>query len=75
MTYDEMDTTLTQINDLRRREVTALRIGDHNKANDLAVAADLLEIHAQTGLSLDHWDSARTFVERHTGASVVPNGV
>lgn len=39
------------------------------------LAADLLDLHKRTGISLDNWDAARRFVEHHTGEQVVPNGV
>lgn len=40
----------------------------------LPVAADLLEIHDATGISLDNWPSARTFVERLSGVAITENG-
>jgi hypothetical protein len=33
----------------------------------LALARDLRELHDRTGISLDKWKSARTFVEAFTG--------
>ena len=39
-----------------------------------ALAADLLELHNATGISLDDWDSARRFVQAFTGDAVAPNG-
>ena len=39
------------------------------------VAADLLEIHDQTGISLDNWRSARTLVEILMAAPLQENGV
>lgn len=39
------------------------------------LAADLLEIHDQTGLSLDNWASARAFVEHRIGHEITENGV
>lgn len=38
------------------------------------LAADLLEAHDATGISLDAWDSARQFVERRIGHTITPNG-
>lgn len=40
---------------------------------DLNLAADLLEAHDQTGISLDDWPFARRFVERYVGKSIIPN--
>ena len=44
-------------------------------AIELRLAADLLEAHDQTGISLDDWPNARRFVEVLTGVTVIPNGV
>lgn len=38
------------------------------------LAADLLELHDQTGISLDCWIAAREFVERHIGRTLQENG-
>lgn len=38
------------------------------------LAADLLELHDKTGIRLDDWESARTFVESKVGP-IQPNGV
>lgn len=40
-----------------------------------AVAADLLELHDATGISLDSWLFARNLVEHLVGAPIVENGV
>lgn len=50
---------------------------EHSKqhALNLQLAADLLELHDDTGISLDAWDSARQFVERYIGASIQENHV
>lgn len=37
------------------------------------LARDLYEIHLQTGISLDEWESARAFVERFYGP-IIKNG-
>lgn len=42
--------------------------------NDRRLAADLLEIHDATGISLDHWGTATAFVRHFTGHDVAPNG-
>lgn len=42
---------------------------------ELRLAADLLEAHDQTGISLDDWPNARRFVEVLSGVDVIPNGV
>lgn len=34
---------------------------DHNSISS-SVAADLLELHDATGISLDNWDNARQFI-------------
>lgn len=39
------------------------------------LAADLLEAHDQTGISLDDWPYARRFVEQFTESPVLPNCV
>lgn len=52
-------------------EIAGLR--DH--ALQLALAADLLEAHDETGISLDAWQAARAFVERHIGKPILENGV
>lgn len=53
-------------------EQIAMLRGRHGLDNQLA--ADLLELHDRTGISLDDWETARTFVENLTGSSVAPNG-
>jgi hypothetical protein len=40
----------------------------------LLLAADLLELHDLTGISLDAWCAAREFVERTAGITVTENG-
>ena len=40
----------------------------------MEVAADLLELHDDTGISLDAWASAREMVERFIGQPITPNG-
>jgi hypothetical protein len=40
------------------------------------LARDLLQLHEDTGFSLDHWSTAKDFVEYFYGPnSVRPNGV
>lgn len=39
------------------------------------LAADLLEAHDETGISLDDWAVARTFVETLLDRPVLSNGV
>lgn len=39
------------------------------------LAADLLELHDRTSLSLDKWETARKFVERRIGGTIQENGV
>lgn len=59
-----------EIEDLRKRAGNK----DHG-ANTLLLAADLLEMHDATGISLDRWATARKFVEDHIGAFILENGV
>lgn len=37
----------------------------------IRLAAELLEAHDDTGISLDAWPTAREFVEHHLGSSVL----
>jgi hypothetical protein len=39
----------------------------------IQLAADLLQSHDETGISLDDWPTARRFVEHFTGSPVLPN--
>lgn len=39
------------------------------------LAADLLEAHDETGISLDGWDNARQFVETMTPGPILESGV
>lgn len=48
---------------------------DRDFSLSLRLAADLLEAHDQTGISLDTWRVARAFVERAIGHSIITNGV
>jgi hypothetical protein len=41
----------------------------------LTLAADLLESHDETGISLYNWKAAREFVERQLGQPILPSGV
>jgi len=43
-------------------------------ANRLDLAADLLEMHDATGISLDAWPTARRFVEVTLGHPITENG-
>lgn len=43
-------------------------------ASRLRLAADLLELHDTTGISLDDWQSAREFVEMAIGREISENG-
>lgn len=40
---------------------------------DFMLAAELLQAHDDTGISLDDWPTARQFVERHLGQDILPN--
>lgn len=37
----------------------------------IRLAAELLEAHDDTGVSLDHWETARDFVEHHLGRPIL----
>ncbi|GEM_PF-1166445 len=37
----------------------------------IRLAAELLEAHDDTGISLDHWPTAREFVEHHLGGRIL----
>lgn len=52
-----------------------MRDAENPNALEDGLAADLLELHDRTGISLDNWDTARMFVERQIGASIQKNGV
>jgi hypothetical protein len=39
------------------------------------LAADLLELHDASAISLDNWEAARTFVERLIGAEIKENRI
>lgn len=41
----------------------------------LELAADLLEMHDDCAISLDGWQSARTFVEMQTDVPLIENGI
>lgn len=61
-----------------REDVTALRHNAEqsaNLANELGLAADLLEMHDRRAVSLDNWQNAREFVERHIDHTIQENGV
>lgn len=62
----------TDITNLRARAETAS--GSLNRLA-LAAAADLLELHDCTGISLDNWPSARALVETLTEHPITENGV
>lgn len=61
-------------------EIAALRdragaTTDRQEALVLAVAAELLQGHDDTGLSLDHWLAPRMLVEMLIGRSIIENEV
>lgn len=64
-------------------EITRLRLGGAHvngqpyvknaaEADADLLAADLLEMHDQTGISLDHWDNAQRFIARRLHANGIP---
>lgn len=62
------------------RDIKNLRLRSKYETNTiterltLEVAADLLEIHDTTGISLDNWPSARGLVEHLTSHKIQENG-
>lgn len=64
---------------LRSIEAVYARLGDHITSLERtiglahATAADLLEIHDATGISLDAWTSARNLVEHLLGEPIQGN--
>lgn len=63
------------IDRLRGRAITQRETGDYFEAASAALAADLLEMHDATGISLDGWATARLFVELQIGCSIQENRV
>lgn len=59
-----------EIAELRRRASSS---NDRDFVINLNLAADLLEAHDESGISLDDWPWARQFVERAIAAPVIPN--
>lgn len=51
--------------------VLASRSRDADQRVCLRLAAELLEAHDDTGISLDHWATAREFVESRLGKSAL----
>lgn len=54
------------------RTMARLTTHEHFKRS-YQLAADLLEAHDDTGISLDDWPAAKLFVESLTGEPVLPN--
>lgn len=69
----QRDHRIARALDMTETPQTRADAGD--QANCFALAADLLECHDQTGISLDNWPSARAFVERRIEGPIVENGV
>lgn len=63
------------------REVAAIKVSPMSSKAMLlqqktyAVAADLLEMHDATGVSLDNWESAKDLIELLIGHPITKNGV
>ena len=55
-------------------EKAMLRDNARSGALAYELAADLLELHDDTGISLDNWESARMFVETRIGHEITENG-
>ncbi len=51
----------------------AAQVCDPVEQITIRLAAELLEAHDDTGISLDHWTTARDFVELHLGHAVLPH--
>lgn len=49
-------------------------ISQREEALRYQLAAELLELHDATGISLDNWETARAFVESLTHDTVTENG-
>lgn len=67
---DEIDTVHSEIISRMRAEVEEVPDGVQ-----MAAAADLLELHDRTGISLDDMGAVRKFVELYAGGPITPNGV
>lgn len=70
-----------QITDLRNTAMSLER-GDHKDSPDIKkriimfnAAAALLEVHDDTGISLDNWKGPREFVEMMLGEPIQENHV
>lgn len=58
--------------EIRRLRTIESRTAGPERLN-IRLAAELLEAHDQTGISLDDWPTARRFVESYTDSPVMPN--
>lgn len=63
------------IDALKGRAKSLRAAGQNSEADAALLAAELLEIHDATGISLDNWATARRFVETRIGESIDENGV
>lgn len=46
---------------------------DRDRQLEFMLAAELLQCHDETGISLDDWPVARQFVERRLAKDIIPN--
>lgn len=64
-----------KLNELMRFDGACPTEGHRLREMSLEVAADLLEMHDQGGISLDNWVSARSLVEELIHSRILENGV
>lgn len=64
-----------KLNEIMHLDGTCPTEGHIIRSMALSVAADLLELHDRTGISLDNWRSARAMVEFFLHAEILENGV
>jgi len=62
-----------EIRTMRYRAIDPATLGDDRLC--LNMAADLLQMHDETGICLDEWTHAKLFVEHFSGSPVLPNGI
>lgn len=60
--------------DIHRLRVMAEKMPSKIERLAMELAADLLEAHDATGISLDNWPSARGFVENYIECPIKENG-
>ena len=68
MTTDHSGT----IHTMREQSATLTGPAHRTRVLTLALAADLLEMHDATGISLDQWDNGRDFVQAVADVYAIP---